>query len=146
MGARGRALSVVRVRDTEGVEKVAWVLVRDGRLLVARNRGRDLFYLPGGRREAGETHADTLVREVMEELGVRLSPATMRLVAEVTAARDAAPGLVRMTCYTAEHVGEPAAAGEIAEVAWFTASDHARVTAAERAVMDVLVSAGRLRG
>ena len=71
------------------------MLVRDGRLLVARNRGRDLFYLPGGRRELEEFDADTLSREAMEELGVQLLPTTMQLIADVTAPRDGAPGFVR---------------------------------------------------
>jgi len=83
------------------VNKVGWVLVRDGRLLVARNRGRDLFYLPGGRRELEEFDADTLSREAMEELGVQLLPTTMQLIADVTAPRDGAPGFVRMACYSA---------------------------------------------
>ena len=49
-------------------EKVAWVLVREGQVLVTRNHGRDLFYFPGGHREPGETDAQTLVREIDEEL------------------------------------------------------------------------------
>jgi 8-oxo-dGTP diphosphatase len=128
------------------VEKVAWVLIREGRLLVARNRGRDLFYLPGGRPEPDESHADTLVREAMEELSVRISPSTMRLVAEVTAPRDGAPGLVRMTCYTAEHVGDLVPANEIVEVGWFTVADYARVTVAEQQVIDRLVTDGQMVG
>ncbi|MBK3573676.1 hypothetical protein JHN63_07570 [Streptomyces sp. MBT65] len=37
--------------DGNGVpEKVAWVLVRDDRVLVTRSHGRDLFHLPGGHR------------------------------------------------------------------------------------------------
>jgi 8-oxo-dGTP pyrophosphatase MutT (NUDIX family) len=126
------------------VEKVAWVLVRAGRLLVARNHGRDLFYLPGGRREPGETDSETLVREVREELGVAIDPSTMRLVAEVTAPRDGSPGEVTMTCYTADHHGQPAAANEIAELAWITAADRGRVTVAEHRVLDHLVASGAM--
>lgn len=128
------------------MEKVAWVLIRDGRLLVARNRGRERFYLPGGRREPDECHADTLVREAMEELGVRIDPSTMRLVAEVTAPRDGAPGLVRMACYTAEHLGDLVPANEIAEVGWFTVADYGRVTLAEQQVIDRLVADGQMVG
>jgi 8-oxo-dGTP pyrophosphatase MutT (NUDIX family) len=129
-----------------GVEKVAWVLVRDCRLLVARNRDRELFYLPGGRREPDESHADTLVREAMEELRVRIDPSTMRLVAEVTAPRDGASDLVRMTCYTAEHMGDIVPANEIAEVGWFTVADYGRLTSAEQQVIDQLVVAGQMVG
>jgi 8-oxo-dGTP pyrophosphatase MutT (NUDIX family) len=122
------------------VEKVAWVLIRHGELLVARNRGRQLFYLPGGRREPDESHAETLVREAMEELSVRIDPSTMRLVAEVTAPRDGALGLVRMACYTAAHVGDPVPTNEIVEVGWFTVADYGRVTVAEQQVIDRLVA------
>lgn len=126
------------------MEKVAWVLVRHGRLLVARNRGRDLFYLPGGRRQPDESHAETLVREAMEELGVWIDPSTMRLVAEVTAPRDGAPGLLRMACYTAEHLGDLVPANEIVEVGWFTAADYGRVTVAEQQVIDRLMADGQM--
>lgn len=128
------------------MEKVAWVLIREGRLLVARNRDRDLFYLPGGRPEPGESHADTLVREAMEELSVWIVPSTMRLVAEVTAPRDGAPGRVRMTCYNAEHLGHLVPAGETVEVGWFTVADYARVTVAEQQVMEGLVADGLMVG
>ena len=70
------------------MDKVAWVLVRDGRLLVARNRGRDLCYLPGGRRGPEESDADVMSREAMEELGVQILPTSMQLIANVTAPRD----------------------------------------------------------
>lgn len=128
------------------MEKVAWVHLRDGALLVARNRGRRLFYLPGGRREPDESHAQTLVREVMEELGVRIDPSTMRSVAEVTAPRDGAPGLVRMSCYTTAHLGDLVPAGEVVELGWFTVADYGRVTVAEQQVIDVLVARGQMTG
>ncbi len=127
-----------------GMEKIAWVLVRDGRLLVARNRGLEVFYLPGGRRELNESHAACLVREAMEELSVRISPSTMQLVAEVTSPRDGGLGLVRMTCYTAEYVGDLVPANEIVEVGWFTLADYGRVSFAEQQVMDRLVTNGQM--
>jgi 8-oxo-dGTP diphosphatase len=134
---------VVAARVTS-VEKVAWVLVRDGRLLVVRNHGRDLFYLPGGRRETGEIDSETLVREVREELGVTIDPSTMQLVAEVVAPRDGSRDEVTMTCYTAEHRGDPAPANEIAELAWITVADRGRVTVAEQHVMCRLAASGAM--
>jgi 8-oxo-dGTP diphosphatase len=126
------------------VEKVAWVLVRDGRLLVARNHGRDLFYLPGGRRERDESDSETLVREAREELGVTINASTMQLVAQVTAPRDGSPGEVTMTCYLADYRGEPAPASEIAELAWITPADRDRVTVAEQQVTDCLAASGAM--
>lgn len=45
------------------------VLVRDGKLLVQRDRDGDEYALPGGHVKIGETTADGLVREYREETG-----------------------------------------------------------------------------
>ncbi|MFC7106427.1 hypothetical protein ACFQQB_42100 [Nonomuraea rubra] len=44
--------------NDDGVpEKVAWVLVRDHRVLMTRSHGREVFYFPGGMREPGSPTA-----------------------------------------------------------------------------------------
>ncbi len=63
-------------------EVVVAALVRDGRvLLVHRNPSRhaypDVWDLPGGHIEAGETELAALTREMHEELGVRIAPASV---------------------------------------------------------------------
>jgi 8-oxo-dGTP pyrophosphatase MutT (NUDIX family) len=45
------------------------VLVRDGRVLLVKNR-RDEWELPGGKLEAGETPSECVAREIAEELGL----------------------------------------------------------------------------
>jgi 8-oxo-dGTP diphosphatase len=56
---------------------VAAVIERDGRYLVTRRIAgthlSGLWEFPGGKCEAGETHAECLARELVEELGVRSS-------------------------------------------------------------------------
>ena len=51
-------------------------IVRDGRVLAARRTAPDSaagrWEFPGGKVELGETDADSLVREVDEELGVHI--------------------------------------------------------------------------
>ncbi len=51
---------------TRIVDKIAWIQIGDGKILSTRSRGKNVYYLPGGKREAGETDLDTLVREVEE--------------------------------------------------------------------------------
>ena len=89
------------------IDKVAWVRVEDGRVLAARSRGKDTFYLPGGKREPGESDIDTLVREVTEELSVTVVRGTESLVGTFEApAHGRDPDVVvRMTCYTADYEG-----------------------------------------
>ncbi|MEV7178026.1 NUDIX domain-containing protein [Kitasatospora sp. NPDC093679] len=126
-------------------EKVAWVLVRGGRVLVTRDRGVDVFYFPGGKREPGESDAETLAREVDEELRARIDTATMVHAATFETRRDSDGSTgFRMICYTAEHTGALVASGEIAELDWFGYDDRARVSAVDRMVFDLLHASGRL--
>ncbi|NUO34405.1 MAG: DNA mismatch repair protein MutT, partial [Dermatophilaceae bacterium] len=37
------------------IDKIAWIHLEQRRLLVARNAGRERFYLPAGKRETGES-------------------------------------------------------------------------------------------
>jgi 8-oxo-dGTP pyrophosphatase MutT (NUDIX family) len=132
--------------DGRGVpEKVAWVLVRGGRVLVVRTRGRDLFYLPGGHREPGESDSETLVREIDEELRAVIKPASMVHFGTFEIGEGhPAHGPFRMICYTADHRGELIPSREIAEKAWFRYADRDRVSVVDGLVFDALHEAGRL--
>ena len=54
------------------------IIHKDGKLLVAQRNLRDSFggswEFPGGKREKDETIEQCLVREALEELGVRIQP------------------------------------------------------------------------
>lgn len=128
------------------IDKVAWIVVRDGRILSTRNHGLEVFYLPGGKREAGETDVDTLTREIKEELTVDIIAPTMALFGTFTApAHGRSAGiLVQMTCYTAEATGDLAASHEIAEYAWLSYADRGRVSATDQLVFDHLHALGEL--
>src|SRR5690348_17382547 len=62
------------------IDTVAWVHLENGRILCARPRGKDVFYIPGGKREGAESDLETLRREISEELTVALLPGTERHV------------------------------------------------------------------
>ncbi|GAB2845382.1 NUDIX domain-containing protein [Actinoallomurus bryophytorum] len=121
------------------LDVVGWVHVSGGRLLAVRARSRDLLYLPGGKREAGEDDWTALSREVDEELGVRLDQASFRGIGVVEApAHDQPPGTrVRMACYTAEYHGELTATGEIDEWMFVDPADHHRLAPAVRAALEL---------
>ena len=46
------------------------VILRDGKVLLVRDRNKKSFSLPGGKREHNETSFGAAVREVYEELGM----------------------------------------------------------------------------
>ena len=121
------------------IDTVAWVRLENGRILCARPRAKDIFYVPGGKREGAETDLQTLVREITEELTVILLPETVRHVATYQAAE------VRMSCYTADYQGNLAASSEIDELAWFSYADRGRVPPVDQLLFDDLKASGSLR-
>ncbi|WIX75213.1 NUDIX domain-containing protein [Amycolatopsis carbonis] len=126
------------------IDALAWVHVRDRRLLSVRTRGKEKFYLPGGKREPGEGDVAGLCREIREELGVELDPLTFRFFAVLDEQADGfADGRrVRMTCYTAEHTSEPVPSAEIAEAAWLRSADAAACPPAGQRVLRMLAEQG----
>ncbi len=54
------------------VYKAGGILIKDGKFLVTRSKGKDIFYAPGGRIEQGEDSENALVRELEEELSIRV--------------------------------------------------------------------------
>jgi mutator protein MutT len=61
----------------KAIEVSAALIFRNGKLLIAQRHANahlgGLWEFPGGKREAGETFEQCLVREIREELGVEIS-------------------------------------------------------------------------
>ena len=130
------------------IDTVAWVCLENGRILCVRPRGRDVFFIPGGKREGGESDLQTLLREISEELTVQLRPETTAHVGTYEA--DERDGLsrgatVRMSCYTGDYTGTLAASSEIDELAWFCYADRSRVPPVDQLLFDDLKADGELR-
>lgn len=128
------------------IDVVAWICVVDGRILTARSTGKDLFYIPGGKREAGESDVETLIREVKEELTVDIVAESAEHFKTYHTQAHAQPDgvMVRMACYTADHRGTAEPVAEIAEIEWMSYSDRDRTAQADRDLFDDLVAAGML--
>lgn len=126
------------------IDKLALLYLRDRRVLCARSRGNPVWYLPGGKREPGESDEAALGREIREELAVELVPGSLVYAGEFSAQADGrAPGtIVRSRCYFATLDGEPAPAAEIEELAWMAHRDGARCSVMARMVLDYLSGAG----
>ncbi|MEO1450486.1 MAG: NUDIX domain-containing protein [Bacteroidota bacterium] len=128
------------------IDKLAWIEIREGKILSTRSRGKDIWYIPGGKRETGETDQEALIREISEELSVRLVPEQLSFLGEWSAQAHGHPeGLeVRMRCYEGPYTGKLEAAAEIAEWGWLAMSDIARISPVDQQIFSYLHSTGRL--
>lgn len=130
------------------IDKLAWVLIQDGKLLAVRSKGKALFYLPGGKREAGESDEEALIREIKEELSVDLSPMSLKYMETFTAQADGkAEGVsVKLTCYFADFSGELLPAAEIEELKFIDGNDEAACSVAALVALQWLESKSLVNG
>jgi 8-oxo-dGTP diphosphatase len=125
---------------------VSAAVIRDGRVLVvrrARAPARDLFTLPGGAVEAGETLEQAVRREIEEETGLTIAPVGLAGYREVIA-RDAAQRVERhfvILAFAARWIaGEPTLNAELAEARWIEPAELAGLTTTE-GLADIIAAA-----
>ncbi len=126
------------------IDKLAWIYIREKQLLSTRSKGKDAYYLPGGKREAGESDAEALIRELKEELTIDLVPESINYIETFTAQADGKPAgvMVKMTCYEAEFTGKITAASEIAELIWIDHRDYEKCSPVLKLILDWLRERG----
>ncbi|MGK0364078.1 MAG: 8-oxo-dGTP diphosphatase [Saprospiraceae bacterium] len=107
------------------IDKLAYILIANRKILSTRSRGKTKYYIPGGKRELGESDWEALFREIQEELSVKLEQETCQYYGTFEGQADShAEGvIVKMTCYIADYEGELKAASEIAEIVWLNSDN-----------------------
>lgn len=103
------------------IDKVAWIHLKDHKVIMTKTKGRDKWYNPGGKPNPGESHQETLIREINEELSVDILPETIEFYGNFEAQAHNQPEgvMVRMNCYLAEYSGVLTPSNEIEQVAYF---------------------------
>jgi 8-oxo-dGTP diphosphatase len=121
---------------------VVAVLVEDRHvLLVHRSPTRDAYPdvwdLPGGHIEAGESTTQAITRELHEELGVVVDPSDVETLVQPLVPT---PDLRLTVCRIHRWQGEPVntCPTEHDQIAWFTLADLAHLDVAHPVVTDLL--------
>ena len=60
------------------IDKLAWIYLKDRKILSTRSKGKGAYYIPGGKRDGNETDIQALTREAKEELSVELISETIK--------------------------------------------------------------------
>lgn len=122
------------------IDKLAFIYLKDKKVLETLSRGKEIWYIPGGKREANETDAQALIREVKEELSVDLVPESLEQYGVFEAQAHGKPEgtVVRMTCYTADFTGELTPSNEVEKLAYFTYADKPKTSPVDHLIFDDL--------
>ena len=128
------------------IDKIALIYIKDGKILSTLSKGKDTYYLPGGKRENNETDEETLIRECKEELTIDINKDTIKYYGTFEAqAHGKSEGiLVKMTCYTAEFNGEIKSSSEIQEVTLLNYCDMDKISPVDKIIFEDLHKKGLL--
>lgn len=98
--------------DADARQRSTVLIIENGLVLLTRDKGLDLFILPGGGLKEGETHEEGAARELFEETGLIASEFTFVLSyrSPVAAHHVFIPGIVE---------GTALALREIEEIIWW---------------------------
>jgi 8-oxo-dGTP pyrophosphatase MutT (NUDIX family) len=112
------------------VIRIAAALIEDdrGRVLLVRKSGTSAFMQAGGKIEPGETPFATLRRELAEELGLAIEPATAVYLGRFVAPAANEPGhLVEAELFHLRTNEAGVMAAEIAEAVWVDRIEAAKL-------------------
>jgi 8-oxo-dGTP diphosphatase len=109
----------------QSIDKVAWIYIKNRKLLAARSKGKTAFYTPGGKREGNETDLEVLKREMKEELSIEIELNTANYIGKFGAQAHGKPEgiMVVLQCYSSDFKGELTPSSEIEEIGWLTSID-----------------------
>ena len=122
------------------IDKLAFIEVKDRKVLETQSFGKDKWYIPGGKREEGESDEQALIREIKEELLVDIIPSSIKHYGtfEAQAHGKSEGTVVRMTCYTGEYEGVLSPSAEVEKLDYFDYSKRNEVSPVDQLIFDDL--------
>jgi 8-oxo-dGTP pyrophosphatase MutT (NUDIX family) len=128
------------------IDKIALIKIENGKILSTKSKGKNKYYIPGGKRENDESDEQTLIREIKEELSVEIIKESIEYVGTFKAQSDGAieGTIVKMTCYKANYIGDLKEDNEIEEIRWLNYNDLEIISEVDKIIFKHLKDKGLL--
>ncbi len=122
------------------IDKAALIYLKDKKILTTLSKGKNVYYIPGGKIEKKETYPQALIREIKEELSVDIIPESIKYYGTFKAqAHDKPAGtIVRMNCFLADFEGELKPDHEIQDWQFSSYADKDKVGPVDKIIFDDL--------
>jgi len=106
------------------LRKAALAHIKDRKLLMVRDFTRpEVFLTLGGKIEEGETDVECLHREVLEEVGCKIEPGSVKFLGEFEAPAHNKPDvIVNIRLFAGELASEPTPSSEVVELKYVDSS------------------------
>lgn len=108
------------------IQTVALVHIKDKKVLLVLCKGKNAFYMPGGKLDQGEDEIQALIRESKEELSIDVVPETVKHYGTFQAQAYGKPEgvIVSTICYHADIKGKPKPTSEVEKVRFFSHGEY----------------------
>lgn len=126
------------------IDKIAWIYIKDKKILSTLSKGKDTYYIPGGKRENFENDVETLTREIKEELSVDILTDSIKYYGTFKAqAHGKKEGIVvKMSCYMADFKGVLKEDSEIDKIVWLKYCDVDKISPVDKLIFEDLHNKG----
>lgn len=126
------------------IDKIAWIYIKDKKILSTLSKGKDTYYIPGGKRENFENDVETLTREIKEELSVDILMDSIKYYGTFKAqAHGKKEGIVvKMSCYMADFKGILKEDSEIDKIVWLKYCDVDKISPVDKLIFEDLHNKG----
>ena len=104
------------------IKRVAFIDIKNNKILLALNKNKDSWYIPGGKKEKGETDKETLIREMKEELAIDIVPNSVSFIITLEGqAHGKSKGTkVQIAFYTGKYTGKIRPSAEVKKADYFS--------------------------
>lgn len=121
-------------------DRLAWIYVVDGKLLMLHDAHTGRYELPGGKRVPEQSDFDTLFQQIKEKLNVALDRPSFRFIGIFEALNDglSKEKFTRISCYFSNYKGVPEALSAGDGMVWLGYADRHKVGTVAQLIFDHL--------